>query len=129
MTDRYFLHDGAYHVLPEGRSLPSGAVEVPRLPGAGETWNAALAQFERDGEVAADLKVTRGHIDLAHVIKTVEASMILSGFALTHGLIAEEAEVTGSTVQSIAAQVAANSAPMRNAERARREEKHHARRR
>jgi len=120
---RYFLHGGAYHVLPEGGALPAGAVETPRLPGNGEAWNAAAGRFDLNEEVQADLEVSREHIETVHLLKTVEAAVILSGVMLSHGLLAEEAEATGIPILTLAGMVAAKGEEMRARERVRREKK------
>lgn len=120
MADKYCLHGGAYHTVVDGRAMPQGAVEVPRLPLAGEHWDAQSAAFVTDNEVLADFEVPADHIALAHIIKTVEASLILSGATLTHGLLAEESAETGVTVADLAAAVAAHTAAFRDTERQRR---------
>lgn len=114
MAQRFFLHGGDYHST-EG-SLPKGAVEVPRLPAMGETWDAKAGAYVLDTAMAADMAVPAGHIDQAHAQKAIEAVLILSGITLKHGLLAEEAEATGMEVSVIAERVHAHGEAFRAAE-------------
>jgi len=100
MANRYYLHGGAFHVLPDGVALPIGAVEVPRLPVKGEVW--ADNGFVEDGEFLADAAVPASHIPTAHWMKAVEAAIILSGVTLDHGLLAEESDATGISLIELA---------------------------
>lgn len=118
MAQRYFLHGGAYHALPEGEALPTGAVEVPRLPDVGEVWNGS--QFVADGEFRADASVPADHVPTAHIMKAVEAAVILSGVTLDHGLLAEESEATGVSLIDLAEAAHSHAATFREREVARR---------
>lgn len=120
MADRYFLYQGGYHALPEEEPLPPGAIAIPRLPDVGETWNAVSGTFRKDNAVAADMGVPADHKERAHILKSLEASVILSGFLLDHGLIAEEARALGISTAELARQVAQNDAEFRAREIARR---------
>lgn len=125
MAERYYLHGGAYHVLPEGSALPADAVEVPRLPGAGEVW--AGNGFVEDGEFLADAMVGASHIPTAHIMKAVEAAVILSGVTLDHGLLAEEAQATGISLIELAEAAYSHAGEFRARELARRVAKVNAR--
>lgn len=120
MPDRYFLYQGGYHALPEEEPLPPGAIQIPRLPENGETWDAAVGQFRKDNAIAADMAVPAEHKEHAHLLKSLEASVILSGFMLTHGLIAEEARALGIATIDLARTVAQRDAEFRAREIARR---------
>jgi hypothetical protein len=89
-----------YHELTEGASMPAGAVVVPRLPNDSEEFVGGA--FVRDDEMYADRQVPHDHIDTVHVIKSVEASLILSGYNLTHGLLVEESEATEIPLNTLA---------------------------
>ncbi len=106
MPEQYFLYQGGYHSLPDGEALPKGAVPVPRLPACGEQWDAKAKAFRTDAAIAADMEVPANHKERAHLLKALEASVILSGFTLTHGLIAEEARALGISTIDLARIVA-----------------------
>lgn len=118
---RYFLFAGAYHEAGDGEALPADAVEVPRLPGPGEHWDGKA--FVVDDALAADLAAPAGHIDRAHLIKTVEAALVLSGTKLTHGLLAAESTATGVPIATLAAEVASKESAFVSAEIDRRKRK------
>lgn len=121
----------------DGERLPEGAVVVPRAPENGEIWDMKASApeaagttsgaFARDAEVAADMAVSAGHKGEAHLIKGIEASLVLSGIALTHGLLAEEAAATGKKIEDLATEVAAKRRAFLDAETNRRTVKHAAR--
>lgn len=125
MAQRYFLHGGAYHALPDGEALPVGGVEVPRLPSAGEVWNGS--EFVADGEFLADLSVPADHIPTAHIMKAIEAAVILSGVTLDHGLLAEESDATGISLIELATAAYTHAGEFRAREVARRVAKVNAR--
>lgn len=118
MAERFYLAGGDYHALADGMDLPKGAVEVPRLPGAGETWDGKA--FVTNTRVAADLNLPVGHIASAHAQKAIEATLILSGVDLTHGLIAEEAAALGIDRRELAQRIADHGKDFRAREVARR---------
>ncbi len=118
---RYFLLNGDYHATDRDGALPPGAIVLPRLPEAGERWDGAA--FVCDDEIAADLDIPVNHIARAHAVKQVEAALILSGYALTHGLLAEEAAANGLDLAELAQSVLANAAEFRALEAARRQRK------
>lgn len=98
--------------------MPEGAVPVPRPPAPGEKWNGK--EWQVDLAALADELVSPGHIERAHLIKQIEAALVLSGIALTHGLLAEEAAMTGVTIADLARQVEDRTADFRERETARR---------
>jgi hypothetical protein len=75
-----------------------------------------------EADVADDpaLLVPPEHIASVHLQKAVEASLILSGVTLTHGLLAAEAEALGIKIEDLAEQVAAKREQERELEVARR---------
>lgn len=113
---RFYLHDGAYHELPPGAMLPDGAVEVDRLPEVGEDWDHQAGRFCKDHGLCADMNMPAGAVERAHALKHAEAAMILSGFHLTHGILAEEARVTGEDLTDLAARVFGKTETFRAAE-------------
>lgn len=119
---RYYLYQGAYHAIERGR-MPKGAVRLPRLPRAGEHWHAGTAEFVRDEVAALSLALPADHVACVHAIKAVEASIVLSGVALTHGMLAEEARAIGVAIEDLARQVAEHGALQRAVEVARRKVK------
>lgn len=121
MATRFYLLADAYHATDLGGPLPQGAIAVPRLPMAGERWDGA--GFVCDDEIAADLDIPVNHIARAHAVKQVEAALILSGYALTHGLLAEEATANDLDLATLAQSVLANAAEFRAREAARRQRK------
>lgn len=125
MTTRFYLLGDAYHAADTDGALPVGAIAVPRLPEAGERWDGAA--FICDHEIAADMDVPVNHIARAHVVKQVEAALILSGYALTHGLLADEAAANDLDLNSLAQSVLDNAAAFRTREAARRQRKWNAR--
>lgn len=116
----FFLHGGAYHAREGGAALPKGAIAVPRLPGAGEAWDAKAGAFVTDHAVAADMSVSAGHVDTAHVLKMTEAAIVASGIILTHGLLADEAAALGVPIETLARAVLDKTADFRAAEANRR---------
>jgi hypothetical protein len=123
MARTYFLHEGAYHVLTKGQALPKGAVKVPRLPKDGESWDPKKKKLVRDDGLAADMEIGADHRTTVHQLKALEAAVILSGFVLTHGLLAEEAKAIGVEVQDLARQVHDKAAALRKLETRRRKRK------
>lgn len=121
MATRFYLLDDGYHATDLGGPLPEGAIAVPRLPLAGERWDGS--SFVCDEEIAADIDIPVNHIARAHAVKQVEAALILSGYALTHGLLAEEAAANGLDLAELAQSVLANAADFRAREAARRQRK------
>ena len=109
---RYYLLDGAYHSSDRPGPLPSGAVEVSRLPGDGEYWDAGTASFVEDGGISADMVVPAGHIDMVHILKVIEAELILAGYDLPMSILAQEALATGVTTESLAALVIEKASTM-----------------
>lgn len=122
---RFYLLDDAYHQAGLDGPLPIGAVPVPRLPLTGERWDGAA--FVCDEEIAADIDIAPAHIARAHAVKQVEAALILSGYALTHGLLADEAAANGLDLNELAQSVLDNAAAFRAREAARRQRKWNAR--
>lgn len=102
MTERYYLHGGAYHQAPEDDdwALPEGAVEVPRLPGPGESWDGTT--FAVDEEARIRLEQDEAAVTAAHLVKRVEAAVIASGVELTAGLLWAEAQATGQALSELA---------------------------
>lgn len=113
---RWFLLDQAYHELPDEAALPEGAVEVPGPPGPAQSWDDEAQDWAVDRTVLASMSVPVGHVDQAHVIKAVEASIILSGINLTSGLLVEEAAALGVDVIDLAVEVSRRAAEFRAAE-------------
>ena len=118
---RYYLLNGDYHATDHDGALPADAVVLPRLPDAGERWDGAA--FVCDDEIAADLDIPVNHIARAHAVKQVEAALILSGYMLTHGLLAEEAAANGLDLVALAQSVLDNAAEFRAREHVRRQRK------
>lgn len=125
---RFYFHKGAAHELPEGEELPRGAVEIARLPGDGERINRKTGEITLDPVLALDLHRNVAAVAAAHVQKQVEAALVLSGYELTAGLLAEEAAATGEELPALAKAVYAKAAPARAAEVERRSAKAKARR-
>lgn len=122
---RYYLLADAYHETAQAGPLPEGAVQVPRMPGVGETWDGS--DFVCDDEIAADMDVPTDHVPRAHAVKQVEAALILSGVNLTHGLLADEAAANGLDIIALAQSVLDNAAAFRAREATRRLRKWQAR--
>lgn len=101
-------------------TLPKGAVEVPRFPVDGETWDPAAKAFVLDDEVAARIQSSIAETDLAHTLKHAEAILVASGVALKAGLLYEEAQATGAKIADLAAAVLVNARPFMDREIARR---------
>lgn len=78
---------------------------VDRLPDVGEHWDDASEAFVTDSGVVADMCVPAGHIDRMHALKQLEASVILSGYELTHGVLAREAVALGIVLVDLAQSV------------------------
>lgn len=121
MAMRFYLLEDAYHATDRDGPLPDGAVATPRLPNAGERWDGEA--FVCDDEIAADLDIPVNHIARAHAVKQVEAALILSGYVLTHGLLAEEAAANGLDLGELAQSVLDNAAEFRAREHVRRQRK------
>jgi hypothetical protein len=114
----YFYHNGAFHHV-EG-DLPPGADLVPRIPNVGETWDPIAKEFVVDAVAVAHYDLAADHIDVVHHTKMAEAALVMSGFPLTHGFLAEEAAVVGKSIENLACLVLEKSKPLRDAEVARR---------
>ncbi len=107
--------DGVQHFtqIADGAKLPDGAASVPRAPADAERWDFTASVFVKNVALAADMAVPASHIATAHTIKQIEASLILSGVRLTHGLLVEEAAALGMPLATLAAQVEAKAAEFR----------------
>lgn len=88
-----------FHEIPDG-GVPAGAQVVDRFPVAGEDF--VDGQWVVNAAYVADSQVPVGHIQKAHALKTLEASMILSGYDLSHGILAQEAQLRGITLMEMA---------------------------
>lgn len=104
-------HDG-WKVLAELEALP-GEFDIVQEDGS------IVRDFEREADVMAGT----AHIIAAHAQKGLEAALILSGYDLTVGLIADEAKAIGSETKALARRVMEKSADFRAAEIARRKAK------
>ena len=116
----WYLFGGACHHLGEGGEVPKGGQRVPRPPEPGETWNKARRQWVLNLADAADFHFSRADIETAHAIKAVEAAMILSGFDLSHGMLADEAKALGVDLKALAVTVHEKTADLRSKEAGRR---------
>ena len=114
---KWFWNDGAFH-HDTGDKLPKGASRVPRAPQPGEIWDGK--RFVRDAAAAASHNLPAGHVEAAHLLKQAEAALVLSGHALTHGLLAEEAATLGLSVTDLARVVHDRAAAFRALEVSRR---------
>jgi hypothetical protein len=87
---------------------PGGRVdEVPRLPALGEDWDVISGEFVLDVAVAADEAVGPAHIEKMRRLKYLEAVVIKSGYALTMGLLFEEAAIREVSLDDMAGLVMA----------------------
>lgn len=118
MAKGYVL-DGAWHELPEGASLPEGARET-RRPETGERFDDDSGEWVLDPVLLADMEADPIAVAEAHLKKSIEASLILSGIPLSHGLLFDEAKATGVDLVELAERAAAKAAPADAKEVARR---------
>lgn len=121
---RYYYLAGAYHELPQGCTLPAGAVETPRLPGEGETWVDGAMVFDATTTAArfhalidAAAEATRARFitpgagqAMTYLRKEAEAAAYLSDAAAPVPFLTAEADATGVAVADLAATVAARAA-------------------
>ena len=121
----WFFLAGAFHQRTDDMAdgLPPGAQAVPRAPEMGETWDPVAGAFVLDPLARVEAGLGAGHVSTVHPVKAMEAAVILSGMALSHGFLAEEAAALGMDLLDLAAQVHAKAAGLRSAEIARREAK------
>lgn len=90
---------------------------VPQAQLAGYKGCEVLGRCE-DGEEQDDVfaLVSGEHLSSVHLQKAIEAVMVLSGYHLPAGLLAEEAETIGVPVAELAAQVHAHRRAQRDFE-------------
>lgn len=119
----FYLHDGAFHELPEGADLPEGAVAVPRLPADGERWDGAGFVFDGAALVAevhaaidAQAEAIRARFITAspgqamtYLQKDAEARAWLADHNAPTPMLSAEAEALGIPVGTLAGQVIANA--------------------
>jgi hypothetical protein len=89
----------AYHEGADGEALPEGAVEVPRLPRLGESWDGET--FVLDRVAKADIEYPPSHVSRAHQHKVLEALLIKSGTEV-EGILSAEAPMRGLTLIEMA---------------------------
>lgn len=82
---RFYLHEAAYHELPEGVDLPDGATEVPRLPDQWEVWDGT--EF-----VASDAALQAIHADIDRQAEKIRAGIITTGSGQAMTYLRKEAE-------------------------------------
>lgn len=136
---RYFLvqdSDGDNYVRWEGEGLPPShedypaPVELPRFPEPYEHFDVEAGEFVRNDALRIDEAYRAAHgmeaIAQAHALKTIEATLILSGVPID-GLLSAEAAATGKDITTLAQLVADRAAGQREAEVARRVAKERAR--
>jgi hypothetical protein len=82
-----------------------------------------IAQHSAMPEDDVYLMVSPEHIASVHRQKAVEAALVMSGYTLTHGLLAEEADALGINITDLAERVLENRKEERDFEVARRVDK------
>lgn len=126
--DNYVRWDGeGPPPSPEGYPTP---VELPRFPEPYEHFDVVAGVFVRNDALRIDDEFRAAHgreaIAQAHALKTIEATLILSGVPID-GLLSAEAAATGKDITALAQLVASKAADQREAEVARRVAKEQAR--
>lgn len=107
-----YFHEGAYHELPEGADLPDGAVEVPRWPEPGETWDGSAFVFDGTALVAA------AHAAIDAQAEAVRARFITNEPGQVGTYLQKEAEArawladNSATVPVLAGEAAALDMPL-----------------
>ena len=86
----------------EGRRIPAGAVTVDRKPRDGEDYTPALGWHIKNPVELANYRATQPHIEEAHLVKYLEAVMVKSGVVLTVGILVEQANMEGTTLDVVA---------------------------
>lgn len=109
----------ACHELAADQAMPEGAIAIARAPMRGEVVDSATGEIVVDAGLLADFGQSEA-IARAHLMKELEAAVILSGVTLDHGYLAEEAEATGVSLIALAEAVNRNSRHKRRQEVARR---------
>lgn len=109
----------SYSSVPEGTPIPAGAIPVACQPEQDFQAHNETGEMVIDHAGLADATAGAEHIAFAHLVKSVEARMILSGIAV-QGLLTAEAEALGIGVEDLAAQVQAKADAFVQAEIARR---------
>lgn len=79
-------------------------------------WDAVAGEFVTNALVTADQTVGDDFIRKMHSVKQVEAALIASGVALTHGIVVEEAAALSVTPAELATAILAESSADRAAE-------------
>lgn len=111
----FYLHDGAYHELPEGIDAPENAVTVPRLPLQWEVWNGTdfapssdavqslHADIDRQAEQARASVITMGSGQaMTYLRKESEARAWLADNNAAAPFVESEAMATGRTIAEVA---------------------------
>lgn len=118
-----YLHEGAYHELPEGADLPDGAVEVPRWPEPGETWGGSAFVFDGAALVAAAHSAIDAQAEavrswfitaepgqaMTYLQKEAEARAFVANASAPTPILSGEAAALGITVAALAAEVIASA--------------------
>ena len=102
------------HELPAGVALPSGGVEVPRLPDCGERWQDG--SWVLDAALCADMNADPEAVKAAQLQKRIEALLIKSGIELQAGLLVDEAPLRGVSLDAMADLVMDAAGPAMQAE-------------
>ena len=103
-----------------GRGNPTIIAELDRIPDEFEYWDDATQSFQMDMIRKADTTAGADHIKTCHLIKQVEAAMIVSGYELEAGLLYEEAQELGLDLLELAQTVLEKSSQRRSKELSRR---------
>lgn len=106
-------------VIYRGERLIISEDQLAGYAGAEVLGEASAA----DCEACPYLLASPEHLDRVHSQKAIEAALIASGYRLTAGLLAAEAEALGMELEALAAQVLAKRKVERDYEVARRRKK------
>lgn len=87
------------------------AVAVPRPPEQYERWDKEAGEWVVDKELAANHSAGPEHVRTMHILKTVEAQLILAGYGEAAVNLNAEAEQRGITPTDLARIVTEKSAP------------------
>lgn len=93
--------DNSYGAVPDGDPIPAGCIAVTCQPKGDFERHDDKGNLVVDAAAKADFEAGQHHIQQAHAVKSIEATLILAGIEVD-GLLKAEAEALGIDLTDLA---------------------------